>query len=218
MNKYSGIKELDALYECGHTVTHRNWMLCMSVNKYTVTWRKCPLCMSVNKYTDTEGLYTLYLGVNNYTTLKKTVFFVYEQIQWHWLLQNWISKSQCSFLHKTRCLCNYCPCGQNYYQLSPLRSVLILGIKRPLFRSLWKESVNNDGQQSHHYQQENCMFESPYHIIIHISIPGETSSQENVSHFLCCIRSEWLIHHRSWVSICIRLNLHFARTIHDKYY
>lgn len=71
MNKYSGIKELDALYECGHTVTHRNWMLCMSVNKYTVTWRKCPLCMSVNKYTDTEGLYTLYLGVNNYTTLKK---------------------------------------------------------------------------------------------------------------------------------------------------
>jgi hypothetical protein len=80
------------------------------------------------------------------------------------------TKSQCSFLHKTKCLCNYCPCDQNYCQLSPLRSVLIFGINRPLFRSLWKESVNNDGQQFHQYQQENCMFESAYHIIIHISI------------------------------------------------
>ena len=117
---------------------------------------------------------TLYLGVNNYTTLKKKCILC---MIWTNTVTLIATKSQCSFLHKTKCLCNYCPCDQNYCQLSPLRSVLIFGINRPLFRSLWKESVNNDGQQFHQYQQENCMFESAYHIIIHISI---TSYQENV--------------------------------------
>jgi hypothetical protein len=173
MNKYSGIKERYSLYECGHTVTQRNWMLCMSVNKYTVTWRKCPLCTSVNKYTDTEGLYSLSRCEQLHNIKKKCILCMI----WTNTVTLIATKSQCSFLHKTKCLCNYCPCDQNYCQLSPLRSVLIFGINRPLFRSLWKESVNNDGQQFHQYQQENCMFESAYHIIIHISI---TSYQENV--------------------------------------